>query len=95
MDGGSNCSGRVELEVNGIWGTVCGDNWNLANAEVVCQQLGCGSAYQALSGSHFQNGTRPIHEMKCRGNELYLWDCQSERSHDCGYKDASVICLGL
>lgn len=95
MDGGSNCSGRVELEVMGIWGTVCGDNWDLANAEVVCRQLGCGSASQALSVSHFQNGTRPIHEMKCLGNELYLWDCLSERSHDCGHRDAGVICLGL
>ncbi|XP_034276111.2 T-cell differentiation antigen CD6 [Pantherophis guttatus] len=94
MDGGSNCSGRVELEVMGIWGTVCGDNWDLANAEVVCRQLGCGSASRALNGSHFQNGMRPIYKMKCLGNELYLWDCLSERSHDCRHKDAGVICLG-
>ncbi|XP_058014135.1 T-cell differentiation antigen CD6 [Ahaetulla prasina] len=94
MDGGSNCSGRVELEVMGIWGTVCGDNWDLANAEVVCRQLGCGSASQALRGSHFQNGTGPIHEVKCFGNKLYLWDCLSKRSHDCGHKAAGVICLG-
>uniref|UniRef100_A0A8C6VBP1 SRCR domain-containing protein n=1 Tax=Naja naja TaxID=35670 RepID=A0A8C6VBP1_NAJNA len=97
MDGGSNCSGRVELEVMGIWGTVCGDKWDLADAEVVCQQLGCGSAIEALSGSHFQNGTGPVHmnEVKCLGNESYLWDCLSKRSHNCGHKkDASVICLG-
>ncbi|XP_025024432.1 T-cell differentiation antigen CD6, partial [Python bivittatus] len=96
MDGGSNCSGRVELEVMGTWGTVCDDNWDLADAEVVCQQLGCGSAIQALNGSHFQKGTGPIHldEVKCLGNESYLWDCLSETNHDCGHKeDAGVICL--
>ncbi|XP_032068365.1 T-cell differentiation antigen CD6 [Thamnophis elegans] len=97
MDGGSNCSGRVELEVMGIWGTVCGDNWDLANAEVVCRQLGCGSASQPLSRTHFQNGTGPTHmyDVKCSGHELYLWDCLSKRSHDCGHKEvAGVICLG-
>ncbi|KAM6467301.1 T-cell differentiation antigen CD6 [Liasis olivaceus] len=96
MDGGSNCSGRVELEVMGTWGTVCDDNWDLADAEVVCQQLGCGSAIQALNGSHFRKGTGPIHldEVKCLGNESYLWDCLSETNHDCGHKeDAGVICL--
>uniref|UniRef100_A0ABM5F867 T-cell differentiation antigen CD6 isoform X6 n=1 Tax=Pogona vitticeps TaxID=103695 RepID=A0ABM5F867_9SAUR len=101
MDGIDKCSGRVELEYNGTWGTVCDDNWDLADAEVVCQQLKCGSALQALNASYFHKGTGPIHldEVKCSGNESYLWDCPSEKNHDCGHKeDASVICsdsLGL
>ncbi|XP_072841589.2 T-cell differentiation antigen CD6 isoform X6 [Pogona vitticeps] len=101
MDGRGKCSGRVELEYNGTWGTVCDDNWDLADAEVVCQQLKCGSALQALNASYFHKGTGPIHldEVKCSGNESYLWDCPSEKSHDCGHKeDAGVICsdsLGL
>ncbi|XP_072841588.2 T-cell differentiation antigen CD6 isoform X5 [Pogona vitticeps] len=95
MDGRGKCSGRVELEYNGTWGTVCDDNWDLADAEVVCQQLKCGSALQALNASYFHKGTGPIHldEVKCSGNESYLWDCPSEKSHDCGHKeDAGVIC---
>uniref|UniRef100_A0A8D2KT54 SRCR domain-containing protein n=1 Tax=Varanus komodoensis TaxID=61221 RepID=A0A8D2KT54_VARKO len=95
MDGGSSCSGRVELEYNGAWGTVCDDNWDLADAEVVCQQLGCGWAIQAVNASHFQKGTGPIHldEVKCLGNESYLWNCPSEENQDCGHKeDAGVIC---
>ncbi|XP_053106305.1 T-cell differentiation antigen CD6 [Hemicordylus capensis] len=95
MDGGSNCSGRVEVENKGVWGTVCDDNWDLADAEVVCQQLGCGWAIRALDSSHFQKGTGPIHldEVKCLGNESYLWDCPSEMKHDCGHKeDAGVVC---
>ena len=35
--------GRVEVCVNGEWGTVCDDGWSYQNAEIVCQQLGFGS----------------------------------------------------
>ncbi|XP_061469044.1 T-cell differentiation antigen CD6 isoform X3 [Rhineura floridana] len=95
VDGGSNCTGRVEIDYNGTWGTVCDDNWDLADAGVVCQQLGCGWAIRSLNASYFQKGTGPIYldEVKCLGNESFLWDCPSERNHDCGHKeDAGVIC---
>ncbi|KAL8182822.1 UNVERIFIED_CONTAM: hypothetical protein K2H54_002635 [Gekko kuhli] len=95
VDGGSRCSGRVEFEEDGVWGTVCDDNWDLVDASVVCRQLDCGWAIQALNGSFFQKGTGPIHldEVKCSGNESYLWDCSSEKTHDCGHKeDAGVVC---
>nr|XP_056707971.1 T-cell differentiation antigen CD6 [Euleptes europaea] len=95
VDGGSGCAGRVEFEDDGIWGTVCDDSWDLTDANVVCRQLGCGWAIQAPNASFFQKGTGPIHldEVKCSGNESYLWDCPSEKKHDCGHKeDAGVVC---
>ncbi|XP_037755335.1 T-cell differentiation antigen CD6 isoform X1 [Chelonia mydas] len=95
VGGGSCCEGRVEVEADGVWGTVCDDAWDLDDAGVVCQQLRCGWAIQAPVASFFRKGTGPIHldEVSCAGNESYLWDCPAERSHDCGHKeDAGVVC---
>uniref|UniRef100_A0A5F9DCB9 T-cell differentiation antigen CD6 n=1 Tax=Oryctolagus cuniculus TaxID=9986 RepID=A0A5F9DCB9_RABIT len=96
VDGGSPCAGRVEMLEYGRWGSVCDDTWDLEDAHVVCRQLGCGWAVQALPGLHFAPGQGPIHrdQVNCSGDETYLWDCPgTPGEHYCGHKeDAGVVC---
>ncbi|ERE78984.1 T-cell differentiation antigen CD6 [Cricetulus griseus] len=96
VDGGSRCAGRVEMLEHGEWGTVCDDTWDLKDAHVVCKQLRCGWAVQALAGLHFTPGQGPIHrdQVNCSGTETYLWDCMGlPGDRYCGHKeDAGVVC---
>ncbi|XP_053549014.1 scavenger receptor cysteine-rich type 1 protein M130-like [Bombina bombina] len=99
IGGQDECSGRVEVFFQGLWGTVCDDSWDIMDAEVVCRQLGCGSAHSAVGEAVFGNGTGPIwlDEVNCKGYERVLQDCYSQRwnNSDCNHKeDAGVTCTG-
>ncbi|XP_017537701.1 T-cell differentiation antigen CD6-like isoform X1 [Pygocentrus nattereri] len=98
LSGGSHrCSGRVELWRGGQWGTVCDDEWDKKDADVVCAQLGCGYAISVSGqGQPYGQGRGPIHldELNCTGKERSLWECPAVKEHhDCGHKeDAGVVC---
>ena len=40
MGGSSSMTGRVEVCVDGAWGTVCDDEWSTVDANIACRQLG-------------------------------------------------------
>ena len=40
VGGRSSNEGRVEICINGVWGTVCHSSWSSNDARVVCRQLG-------------------------------------------------------
>ncbi|XP_064369555.1 deleted in malignant brain tumors 1 protein-like, partial [Dromaius novaehollandiae] len=100
VNGGGPCAGRVEVKLRGQWGTVADNEWDMEDAEVVCQQLGCGSAKSAHAWTRFGKGSGPIHlaVVDCRGDESALWECTIKGwelyngSH--GW-DVGVVCQGF
>ena len=89
--------GRVEVNYQGTWIPVCDDTWDLADATVVCRQLGFTSALQALGGAHFGPGSGEIllDDVECTGFEDRLADCAqgSIAKGNCWHsEDAGVVC---
>ena len=95
-DGNTPREGRVEVFYEGIWGTVCDQTWNLADADVVCKQLNLSYAISSPKSAAFGEGQGQTHAwlLDCLGDEESIGDCvRLGRSGACGHdQDASVIC---
>ncbi|XP_072214312.1 scavenger receptor cysteine-rich domain-containing protein DMBT1-like isoform X2 [Excalfactoria chinensis] len=97
LDGPSRCAGRVEVLHDQRWGTICDDGWDLADANVVCRQLGCGTAVLATKAAHYGRGQDTIwlDEVNCTGMEESIFDCKASAwgVNNCYHgEDAGVLC---
>ena len=96
VGGNSTVEGRVEVLLNGMWGTVCDNFWDLGDASVVCRQLGYRFATAAWSLAFYGAGGLSIvmDNVTCIGNESRLQDCQFDANTDgCSHsEDAGVVC---
>uniref|UniRef100_A0A5F9DH49 Lysyl oxidase homolog n=1 Tax=Oryctolagus cuniculus TaxID=9986 RepID=A0A5F9DH49_RABIT len=93
LNGGRNpFEGRVEVltKRNGslVWGTVCGENWGIVEAMVVCRQLGLGFASNAFQETWYWHGDVYSNKVvmsgvKCSGTELSLEHCRHDEDVSC------------
>ena len=88
----------MEINVGGVWGTVCGDySWDINDAQVVCRMLNLSAATAAPRYAAFGEGRGPswLGYVQCTGNENALLDCPHDGlgNHYCGqYRGAGVVC---
>ena len=81
---------------NGEWGTVCGNGWDLNDAQVVCNELGIGNAFAVRHNAFYGQGSGMIwlDGLNCNHSELTIANCSHKgwgitncsHSHDAGVK---------
>ncbi|XP_072042250.1 hyalin-like isoform X2 [Amphiura filiformis] len=98
--------GVVEVFVNGRWGSVCADDWDSIDANVLCRQMKYTDAELVYntSISNSRSGETPVMgNVACSGNEEsltecshagwgYFWDHPTESSGTCNNGIAAVKC---
>ena len=97
VGGSSYKEGRVEVNYNGEWGTVCDDGWSYYSSRIVCRQLGLGTyGYRQNVGQ----GSGPIwlDNVVCTGTESMLASCGHlgfNVTRSCSHsEDVGVRCYG-
>lgn len=100
--GGSDSStkGRVEVAVDGVWGTVCRSYFSSREAAVFCRSLGFSEGRADYSRVSYSQPPSKIYQanLMCQGNEMELADCphmgwKTATSSYCTHNyDAKVIC---
>ena len=97
VNGPTRYEGRVEVNHNGEWGTVCDDGWDLNDAQVVCSELDLDKAVNASHSAYYGQGSGHIwlDDLRCVGNEQTIGDCihLGWGNHNCDHgHDAGVMC---
>ena len=98
VGGNTMLEGRVEVFLLGHWGTVCDYNWDIADATVVCHQLGYSGAVEAPRSAAFGTGSGPswYYSLYCTGTEHNLTECSKSSSNfgsACPHsRDAGAVC---
>ncbi len=98
VDGPSENAGRVEVLIDGVWGTVCDDSFGIEEATVICRQLGYAGAEDFHVRAAFGAGDEPTHldDLACTGEEDNLLECDGADPgvENCSLlEDAGVTCI--
>lgn len=92
VNGSSRCNGRVEVYHEGHWKRVCSSDWGKEEADVLCQEINCGTAVTPTEVLYFGEARDLVGvKTNCSGNESSLSQCRlQEFTESC--VDATVVC---
>ncbi|KAL7990344.1 hypothetical protein Chor_013774 [Crotalus horridus] len=97
VGGKKDFEGRVEIYHDGYWGTICDDQWDDKDAEVVCRYLDLSATAVTVYRPYSETWLVPLHlhNVECSGTEHTLGECTIHQSgqHNCWKKkSARVMC---
>ncbi|KAM9318828.1 HHIP-like protein 1 [Pholidichthys leucotaenia] len=91
--------GRVEIFIQGEWGTVCDDLFTSKAGAVVCRQLGFTRVVAVMKRAALGEADRSVRilldDVECEGDESSLLECKRSKvgKHNCSHgEDVGVIC---
>ena len=88
----------MEIFREGQWGTICDDDWQKEEADVVCRQLGFPGATRFSREAEFGQGDAQspiLYSMSCDGSETSIDGCTfgTWGTSACGHhEDAGAVC---
>ena len=65
--------GVVQVYLNETWGTVCGDQWTINEATVVCRQLGYSEATRLANAGEFDRANESVVLQNVYCTVSYVW----------------------
>ena len=97
MGGADPSEGRVEVFINGQWGSVCDDFFSLYEGGVVCRQLNYTGIIRLGAEGEFgaSRGEILLDDVYCVGDESYITECVHAEIgvHNCDHsEDVGVVC---
>ncbi|KAF6021348.1 hypothetical protein EB796_020348 [Bugula neritina] len=102
VDGSNAATGRVEVQRNGVWGTVCNNGFDYLAARVVCAGLCFDTSFAKPYYPRAQAPTTTpassilMDNLRCDGTEYNLLNCSHTQSNLCQHSDdARVSCVDL
>ncbi|XP_049342167.1 scavenger receptor cysteine-rich type 1 protein M160 [Astyanax mexicanus] len=96
QDGYSNCSGRLEVKLEGSWWRVRSSDWTNNSSDVVCKQLGCGG-FQSWENNVFVESDKSFlkWKLKCNKDVNDLSQClgdQWESDPKADERSVNIVC---
>lgn len=94
-------AGRLEIYLNGAWGTICDDLFGPHAASLACRLLGYDGATASYAiEAYYGQGSGQIwlDDLRCYGHETSMLECLNNGwgVHNCQHtEDVGVSCTGL